>query len=85
MPLFEYICEECETIFERFVHAGENPIITCKSCGAEKVKKRFCPAQCSTIKDGKHTYHDEILKGVDKIYKKLSKGDDATFNDVAGD
>ena len=41
MPLFEYRCGRCGTLFERLVaHAGAAPG-ACPKCGAKEVAKQF--------------------------------------------
>ncbi len=39
MPIYEYVCMECESHFEELVRNGETP--PCPDCGAEKVAKQF--------------------------------------------
>ena len=39
MPIFEYICQECNQRFELLVHGSTVP--TCPSCKAVAVEKQF--------------------------------------------
>lgn len=32
MPTYEYKCEECGIVFERFQHFSEEPLTTCPEC-----------------------------------------------------
>ena len=44
MPLYEYVCEECEHPFEALVFAGDKP--ECPACHGEKLARRMSlPAQ----------------------------------------
>jgi putative FmdB family regulatory protein len=39
MPIYEYVCMQCESHFEELVRNGETP--ACPGCGATKAKKQF--------------------------------------------
>ena len=39
MPIYEYVCMECESHFEELVRNGEQP--DCPDCGAANVRKQF--------------------------------------------
>ena len=39
VPIYEYVCMECETHFEELVRNGEEP--DCPDCGAAQVRKQF--------------------------------------------
>jgi putative FmdB family regulatory protein len=39
MPIYEYVCMQCESHFEELVRNGETP--ACPDCGATKAKKQF--------------------------------------------
>ena len=45
MPIFEYLCEDCGSKFEKLVRraASENAPqeVTCPSCGQEHLKQQF--------------------------------------------
>lgn len=43
MPFYEYICDRCETEFERFQKISDDPVKQCPDCGAEVRKKIFAP------------------------------------------
>jgi putative FmdB family regulatory protein len=41
MPIFEYLCEDCGTKFEKLVRqAGANGVL-CPSCGQDHLKQQF--------------------------------------------
>ncbi len=33
MPTYEYRCDECGIVFDRFQHFSEDPLDTCPECG----------------------------------------------------
>ena len=39
MPIYEYVCMECESHFEELVRGDDSP--SCPDCGAAKVAKQF--------------------------------------------
>ena len=39
MPIYEYVCMQCESHFEELVRAGEDP--PCPDCGATKVARQL--------------------------------------------
>jgi putative FmdB family regulatory protein len=39
VPIYEYVCMECESHFEELVRNGEEP--DCPDCGAAYVRKQF--------------------------------------------
>ncbi len=40
MPLYEFRCEECGTLFEKLVSHVDSPV-SCTHCKSERVKKQF--------------------------------------------
>ena len=42
MPIYEYLCEECGTKFEKLVRrASDAPGIECPSCGQKRLKQEY--------------------------------------------
>jgi putative FmdB family regulatory protein len=39
MPLYEYICQDCQHPFEALVQPGETP--TCPECSSTRLEKQF--------------------------------------------
>ncbi len=39
MPIYEYVCMQCESHFEELVRAGDE--VACPDCGAANVRKQF--------------------------------------------
>jgi putative FmdB family regulatory protein len=44
MPIYEYQCETCDTIFEKLVFGGDEDTIDCPKCGDSKVKRLLSAA-----------------------------------------
>ncbi len=40
MPIYEYVCMECESHFEELVRTADQQV-SCPDCSAEKVVKQF--------------------------------------------
>ncbi|MBE0460049.1 MAG: zinc ribbon domain-containing protein [Candidatus Aminicenantes bacterium] len=41
MPIYEYICKNCNRRFETFVSLGQKKTISCDKCGSKDVQKLF--------------------------------------------
>ena len=41
MPIFEFVCSECEQPFEELVFGSNTDDIVCPSCGSEQVRKKM--------------------------------------------
>ena len=41
MPIFEFVCDECETLFEELVFGSDIDDVVCESCGSEQVRKKM--------------------------------------------
>lgn len=39
MPIYEYQCEKCKTVFEKLIFAGDKERINCPQCGSDEVTK----------------------------------------------
>jgi putative FmdB family regulatory protein len=50
MPIFEYLCQECNHRFEMLVHGSTVPI--CPSCKGSKLVKQFSTFGVGTTADG---------------------------------
>lgn len=40
MPLFEYKCKKCNTVFEKLVIHSDDKVV-CENCGSEKAEKQL--------------------------------------------
>ena len=41
MPLYEYICNECDARFEKLVSASKRDDVECDFCGAKKAQRQI--------------------------------------------
>ena len=41
MPIFEYLCDDCGTKFEKLVRNGASKDVPCPSCGQSHVTTQF--------------------------------------------
>ena len=48
MPIFEYVCDECRTRYERLVMNGNREAVACPKCGSKRNTLQF-----STFSAGK--------------------------------
>ena len=39
MPIYEYRCEKCKTVFEKLIFAGDKEDINCPKCDSREVIK----------------------------------------------
>ncbi len=45
MPLYEFRCQECKTLFEALVSScNDTSQVTCKKCGSRNIKKTISAA-----------------------------------------
>ncbi len=44
MPIYEYQCNKCETIFETLVFSSSREKIECAECGSDEVRKLISAA-----------------------------------------
>lgn len=44
MPTYQYVCDACQTEFERVQRFSDDPIRDCPSCGAPKARRRISAA-----------------------------------------
>lgn len=73
MPIYEYKCQKCQHEFEREQRITADPITTCPSCKARRVKKLI--SQTSFVLKGGGWYNDLYSSS-----KKVDKSDSADKN-----
>lgn len=52
MPIFEFVCKECELIFEELIFGSKTDGILCPSCGSEQVRKKMSTFSSKSAGDG---------------------------------
>lgn len=43
MPTYEYVCDACESRFERFQKISDPPVKKCPACGAREARRIISP------------------------------------------
>ncbi len=41
MPIYEYLCGDCGTGFEKFVRYPQTDVVLCPSCGRDRVNRQI--------------------------------------------
>ena len=41
MPIYEYVCRDCNAAFEKMVPIAQADKTPCESCGSEKTERKF--------------------------------------------
>ncbi len=70
MPIYEYECEDCGTVFEVMQRITADPVEACESCGGGPVHKLI--SQSTFILKGSGWYVTDYGKGNDKKNGKTS-------------
>ena len=52
MPIFEFICQDCERPFEELVFGFNVDGVVCPSCGSEQVRKKMSTFTSKSGRDG---------------------------------
>lgn len=52
MPIFEFVCKECELIFEELIFGNKTEGVLCPSCGSEQVRKKMSTFSSKSGGDG---------------------------------
>ena len=85
MPLFNFECETCGNIIEKFQHKERDIEIICERC-AGTVWRRIIGIVGTKVRlNATDTYNEKIKPEVDRITKKIYDGDDKTFLDICGE
>jgi putative FmdB family regulatory protein len=52
MPIFEFVCKDCELIFEELIFGMKTEGVVCPSCGSEQVRKKMSTFSSKLGSDG---------------------------------
>lgn len=85
MPLYNYLCINCNTVVEKFQHKLEEIDIECKECDFTEFERILGIVFTKMRMNANDTLKNRINPEVDRIYEKLASGSDKDFLDVAGD
>jgi putative FmdB family regulatory protein len=51
MPIYEYICDDCQAAFEKLVRNSTEPV-SCPSCQGDRVEKLYSAFACKSGEGG---------------------------------
>lgn len=86
MPLFNYRCNKCGLVVEKFVsNVKKIPNLECKNCSGREFTKIMGVVFTKTWLNAKDTFNQKISPEVERIREDVAKGKDKTFSDIAGD
>jgi putative FmdB family regulatory protein len=52
MPIFEFVCKECELVFEELIFGFNTDNVVCPSCGGQQVRKKMSTFASKSGSDG---------------------------------
>lgn len=85
MPLFNYQCNKCEAVVEKFQHKTSDVLeITCE-CGSKEFTKLFGKTHNRVYLNSKDMLNKRINPDADRISKNINKGKDRDFLDIYGE
>lgn len=85
MPLFNYQCQDCDWLVERFLHNRDEEVeLVCDECEGINMERVMGLIHNRTQYNAHDTLHNKILPDVDRIQKKVSSGSDSDFLDITG-
>lgn len=69
MPIFEYLCEDCGTKFEKLVRSSSSDAVLCPSCGQSHLAQ-----QLSTFAAPANGHQDHWTPAMDRMGSTCSSG-----------
>ena len=84
MPLFNYECENCNIIIEKFQRGEDSPDIICPECQGNDFKKLLSVSKNRVWLNSRDFYNQKIAPDAKRIMKKMGKKDNH-FLDVYGE
>lgn len=86
MPLFNYQCQKCGWVIEKFQHKKDEEVeLACEECESEEFERVMGVIYNRTWENAKDALKNRILPDADRIQDKISKGSDNDFLDITGD
>jgi len=86
MPLYNYQCQECGFVLEKFHHHPEDEVeMVCSECECEDFERIVGFVHNRTKLNARDNLEQRLTPEVNRIMKKVSEGSDKDFLDIAGD
>lgn len=88
MPLFTFVCLDCEHEIELFFHnpkAIEDAEIVCTECDSKNCERRFANCGNRVWLEAKDFYNQKIKPDAERIVKEIDSNSDKDFFDICGD
>ena len=86
MPLYNYKCDKCKTILEKFQHAPDNSVVECNACGYSECSRVLAAAAFGRTRlNARDNLSQRIMPDVERIEKKINEGSDDAFIDIHGE
>jgi len=85
MPLFNYKCNKCEQITERFQHQPDASLVECRSCGHNECTKVINVIYSRTWLNARDNFSQRITPEIKRISDNIGKGSTNDFLDICGE
>lgn len=85
MPLFNFQCQKCKHVLEKFQRGKDPPEIICPECDGIEFKKLLSKWNNRTWLNSKEFYSRKIAPDAERIRKEMSQGKDNHFLDIYGE
>lgn len=86
MPLFNYQCQNCGWVVEKFLHNRDDPAeLVCTECEGVEFERIMGLVHNRTWLNARDALNNKVLPDADRIQKKISSGSDSDFLDITGD
>jgi putative FmdB family regulatory protein len=84
MPLYEYQCDNCDTLFE-VIQGIQDPHPICPECASEEVTRLISRTSGQVERSAKEMYHEQILPEAKDIARRIRNGDEKAAADIFGE
>jgi len=84
MPIYEYKCNKCEKIIEKFQNINDEPLKQCIYCSGDL--KKIISLNCvNIVRSAKESLELDIKPEAKKIAEKINSGDENAAADFFGE
>lgn len=86
MPLYNYKCNKCEAVMEKFRHKSErDEEIACSECESVDCERLFAVVGNRVWLEAKDLYNQKIKPDAERMMKNMKKGKNKEFFDIYGE